>query len=884
MAKKKDKKKKEAEPQEAEVPEEVVVMTTDLEPEPEEIQFTDTSYTSASFEDLPPMPIEELKPKKKKKKKLGEQSSVVKKTSSELFAWSEESLPRYPDLSTLEPKPVLPSEQPVEKKKGKKGKKDKGKEEEIPAFDKPKAWKKMNKKEREAWLVQRIEDWRAEKEAAKQAILAGAKEKRAAAAKARNELMAREIAEQDVRRDVLQKAVNLFQRFEKQKLEYELKKEQDAEWQQYLRCDGLPDPRVVTEMNTFLHLWQQTEICDDNELDKKFIEVLPILDMLEIFRFRTRQYTERQIQNYDEVRLALRAELANAIQMASYNLLRDIERNLVSESTKVSTYQREFKGLRLNIWVAVKWPTRKPKPVPQEPEPVELSFPSMKVTVKLPKIIDGSCVCVRAARSLIDLLSESSRSFALKAPMPKLYEDLFTFNVKELIDTQKLKKEQDEFRSKFFKEVRERIKELEAFIKANVYLKNDKEKEDLENLNMAEPPFMPPPREQIAYNSEREFKRYLRSCRTRTRTGELNLRKYRICGGVLNLDLLVTPPQPKRMRHAVTITTLQLPKCLQPMKYQVQYRAPAPPPPGVTRTPEEIEQEIKKVEAQYEKLAMVFIELPQDVMWNEPPVVVQWQDGRKIWTSSYVNDYKFNEDKLNIQFRTGVLWPIGIATLRYSNLPYQGWDLKPDPDGRGVLITVTGLCVTVTWLCVSNFVKLKSIANASTTALSEHFNKPYSVKAMVKLMRDASCDFFPDFDAHNHVEGSTPKEWVMERHTYHAMSFLSRAYNFQSSRWNQGAGYRTIVLQARENVDKKRSNKLQLMTVSPERATVLQCNELSPEFNYEPQVGLPFFPGLFTFNMLYGSVDARRMTFNMKYKLVETVFEMLQEIKPCSYS
>uniref|UniRef100_A0A2A4IVA6 CASC1 C-terminal domain-containing protein n=1 Tax=Heliothis virescens TaxID=7102 RepID=A0A2A4IVA6_HELVI len=320
------------------------------------------------------------------------------------------------------------------------------------------------------------------------------------------------------------------------------------------------------------------------------------------------------------------------------------------------------------------------------------------------------------------------------------------------------------------------------------------------------------------------------------------------------------------------------------MKYQVQYRAPGPPPPGVTRTPEEIEQEIKKVEAQYEKLAMVFIDLPQDVMWNEPPVVVQWQESRKIWTSNYVNDYKFNEDKLTIQFRTGVLWPIGIATLRYSNLPYQGWDMKPDPDGRGVLITVTGLCVTATWLCVSNFVKLKSIANASTTALSEHFNKPYSVKAMVKLMRDASCDFFPDFDAHNHVEGSTPKEWVMERHTYHALSFLSRAYNFQSSRWNQGAGYRTIVLQARENVDKKRSNKLQLMTVSPERACVLQCNELSPEFSFDPQFGLPFFPGLFTFNMLYGSVDARRMTFNMKYKLVETVFEMLQEIKPCSYS
>ncbi|XP_060809002.1 dynein axonemal intermediate chain 7 [Amyelois transitella] len=849
--------------------------TTDLEPEPEEVQFTDTSYTSASFESLPPPPPEEPKKKKKGKGKKVSEVHIIKDTS-ELFQWSEES------IAEEQPK-VIEEEEAPKKKKGKKGKKEKEKE-EIPEFEKPKNWKKMNRKEREAWMVQRIEDWRAEKEAEKQAILAGAKEKRAAAARERAELMAKDNEEQEIRRDILQKACNLFRKFEMQKFEYLNKKQLDAEWQQYLRCDGLPDARVVTQMNTYLHIWQNQGKCDDNELEKRCVEALPMLEMLEEFVANSRQYTALQAQGYNEVRLALREQLSLAIQLASYTILRNMEKSLKFHSIKLATYEREFKGLRLNIWVAVRMPTRKPKPVEPEPEPVELTFPAIHVSVKLPKIIDGSCVCVRAARSMLDLHSESSRTFALAAELPNRFEDLFIFNVKEHVATYKLKKEQDETRSKFFAEIRVKVRELENFLKSNPYTKNEKEKEDLDNLNMMEPQNLPDPRTHIAEQNELAMTKYLKTCMTRTRAGEINLRKYRICGGVLYLDLLMTPPQPKRLRGDIILTTLQLPKVLQPMKYQVQYRAPGPPPVGVTRTPEEIEAEIKKMEAEYEKLALVFIELPQDVMWSEPPVVCQWQDPRKLWTSNYINDLKYNEDKFTIQFRTGVLWPIGIATLRYSNLPYQSWDVKPDTHSKGVIITVTGACVTITWLCLANTVRLKWIANATTNALKEHYNKPYSVKKMMQIMREAACDFFPDFDAYNHIEGSCPKEWAAERHNYHAMAFLSRAYNFQWSRWNATAGSRTIIMQLREAVDKKRESKLQLLYVTPQKATILKCNEMVQELSLQPMMGLGFYPDLFTLNMSYGSVDARRATFNMKYRLVETVFDMLQELKLSSFS
>ncbi|CAH2268098.1 jg14793 [Pararge aegeria aegeria] len=508
MAKKDKKKEKKEEPPDAVLQDEELLATTNLEPEPEEVQYTDTSYTSASFESLPQV-IEEPKSKKKKGKKKAEEAeeTVVRKTSSELFQWSEESLPQEEEKKVEEEQVI------VKKKKGKKKKEEK---EDIPDFEKPNNWKKMNKKEREAWQLERLEEWRAEMEAEKQAKLAGAKEKRLALARERAELMAKDNAEQEIRRDILAKTCNLFHKA----VHADASLTQVVERQMSNAEADCASLSLVPRSRLHFKPWME-------RLRASYQNLFQMLEMLEEFVANSRQYTALQAQSYNEVRLALREQLSLAIQCASFTILRDLEHRLTWSSIKLATYHREFKGLKLNIWVAVPLPTKKPKPVESEPEPVELSFPSMSVAVKLPKIIDGSCVCVRAARSSIDLLSENSRSYHLLNEIPNRYEDLFIFNVKEHIETYKIKKEQDEIRNKFYKEIREKIKEVENFLKANPYTKNEKEKDELDNLNLAEPPFLPDPRTSISERNALDFTKYLKSCMTRTRTGEINLRKYR---------------------------------------------------------------------------------------------------------------------------------------------------------------------------------------------------------------------------------------------------------------------------------------------------------------------------------------------------------------------
>ena len=55
----------------------------------------------------------------------------------------------------------------------------------------------------------------------------------------------------------------------------------DLLWTQYMKCDGMPDPVCVRQMNTYLSLWQEDrrEVMED--VIKKTEEVLPLMNTME---------------------------------------------------------------------------------------------------------------------------------------------------------------------------------------------------------------------------------------------------------------------------------------------------------------------------------------------------------------------------------------------------------------------------------------------------------------------------------------------------------------------------------------------------------------------------------------------------------------------------
>lgn len=140
---------------------------------------------------------------------------------------------------------------------------------------------------------------------------------------------------------------------------------------------------------------------------------------------------------------------------------------------------------------------------------------------------------------------------------------------------------------------------------------------------------------------------YIEECKKRKRalTGpnilnlkefELNLRKYRIVGGIYSLEYVEQPEQNVKLSsnaylrtsklqlsHAILIVSVTNavfqfsqnfkslsvigPNTLKRRQFFQYYRPPAPTPAGVRRLPEEVETELKAIEKGLSKLAYITI-------------------------------------------------------------------------------------------------------------------------------------------------------------------------------------------------------------------------------------------------------------------------------------
>ncbi|XP_070164199.1 dynein axonemal intermediate chain 7 isoform X4 [Polyergus mexicanus] len=343
------------------------------------------------------------------------------------------------------------------------------------------------------------------------------------------------------------------------------------------------------------------------------------------------------------------------------------------------------------------------------------------------------------------------------------------------------------------------------------------------------------------------------------------------------LEKIENPPVqvPTKLERKV-----QIPKKLKFVPFCKPYKAP-PPAPDSERTPEVIEAEMKALETAMEALVLVTLKLPSSIIWLEPPLVAHWIPEKNLWSTQDVHDIKYNEEKQTIAFRTGRLGVHGLAALKFVNIPFQSWELKPEM-GRnargGVVLNISAAIIQAEFIVREDLVCLNSLAGGMSTALKQIIGEYMKLYLLIEKMRNAGCDLFPERDAFSYAKALSVKHPVTEKHLRECISLLCTTYTFSWSRWNATRNFREIVIQFKEHhgcLAKERTNLTLLVT--PLRTMAVSCTEVSSEFSDLPLDGenAKFYADLYHLALQNAGIKSRLLMKSISFKLANTVTELL---------
>ena len=145
-------------------------------------------------------------------------------------------------------------------------------------------------------------------------------------------------------------------------------------------------------------------------------------------------------------------------------------------------------------------------------------------------------------------------------------------------------------------------------------------------------------------------------------------------------------------------------------------------------------------------------------------------------------------------------------------------------------------------------------------------------------------DIFPDCDSHCYIEGLPLKDIQTERHLYHCMALTANSLNFSWSRWNLLSGYDKAIMQYREKLPGAADVTHQVMLITPESTSVLECTEASQTFSDKPLEGSRTYSDLYTLALDICKEDVHEQMAKAKAVFVNSVFEFLTTCKVLSYA
>ncbi|XP_025199256.1 axonemal 84 kDa protein-like [Melanaphis sacchari] len=738
----------------------------------------------------------------------------------------------------------------------------------------------------------------------------------------------------------------------RKKYEHDRKYREQLDWEHWIRCDGTPNPQVVQELNTYLFVERQVfHTCDDkNSYVEKCLEIFKIMDAVDDIVDLPLDFNQFKLQCFREARDNLGRLLVEIVYGISYHLLSDYDRRMDPIDLETVAYRNSCEAFAVGLHVVC----HRPRLLTDDRPPPKCDFPECLVMVDVPPQLSQQYMAVMALWLRWDPFTDRMAEFDVSKSFEMDTRDLWQYSedvwkeqnqIVQLINekkerlSKKLWMEKMEEKLKAFAEVDRNsypedlityLDELEKndpstrVCSTTNYVDNeDKERENHQDdkgdikdelQKLVEPETTKPihnkidigntPSQEIEKRQLEQIEDISNSLKYSEKPNELNPRRYWIIGGAFNVEMWKLPMQPVEFEDGSVGVLIVGPTALQPIDYHEKYE-PIQLSMGFSSTSSEDEEtDVKKQNQEaLKKLALINIKLPENVLWFENPKPAMWNEDKKNWTTEFIYDIRFNEEKQMVSFRAGRMGSFGLAVNRYTNFPFQSWEIRPEGSGEdaGVILSVTAATVLVEFAVREDQAAMVQLQNATTVALQEMIGVYHRPDKLIRLLRRGGVNLFPEPDARHYVDGRRPpKHAVAERHAYRCMAVLSGTHQFAASRWNVHAPFDRMVMQMKETQPAVEADggietpsttsgqasvaPYKMVMVTPERAVLLKCTEVSQVFSEEPlekpsdvtEAGQQYAPDLLT---LVG-----RETSGVDFKATETLFYLMDKIKFLSYS
>ncbi|XP_057155468.1 dynein axonemal intermediate chain 7 isoform X3 [Pan paniscus] len=624
-----------------------------------------------------------------------------------------------------------------------------------------------------------------------------------------------------------------------------------SQWKHYIQCDGSPDPSVAQEMNTFISLWTEKTNETFEEVIEKSKVVLNLIEKLKFILLETPpcDLQDKNIIQYQESILQLQDLLHLKFGVATEILLRQASTLADLDSGNMEKVIKD-ENVTLYVWANLK----------KNPRHRSVRFSETQIGFEIPRILATSDIAIRLLHTHYDHVSAlhpvSTPSKEHTSAVTELVKDDVK-NVEKAIS----------------KEVEEESKQQErgSHLIQEEEIKVEEEQDDIEvKMSSAE-------EESEAIKCEREMKVLSETVSAAQlllvenssekpdffEDNVVDLCQFTTLGGVYHLDILELPPQCKPVKGWMIVEILK--EGLQKYTY----------PPETT---EEFETEnaFPPIE--------VTLEVHENVIFFEDPVVVRWDAEGKHWRTDGISNVSYKPKERLVTFSLDTFGPVTLIQDAHINMPYQSWELRP-LDVNKVLLTVTTVFTEIQIqikenLCMLSSIKLKDKKHISILEGTWMTPIPFII-----ALKEAGLNIFPTRHSHFYVIINN-KVPLVEVKAYRQMALLSSAFAFGWSKWNLLCNSTKVVFKVREHLTEEctENPNWALLMFSGDRAQRLKIKEESEAFSEALKEETEFHSTLYHMVKDFSSEEAMEKVRSSNCQFVNSVCHMLLSTRLLSYS